>query len=258
MRTRKPIVCLLLCLVVLLTGLAATGLSFEPNNYIDGVTGYSVNRSTPEDTVKSYYQLLDGKSFAAASNLYSAQGQKLLDPRVLEMQAKSSRVVGTSLPTLFPANMCGKYAAVAFVRSITLAGSASGQLALGVEFTVRDRFSHRWSIVGDLKEIPVRYRLQLFEQLVGLEIVDRPGYTGLKQYSDSDAASIKRQVTALVSACNNALDEAKHPVVSNSEFIVTDVNREFVAKYAPYSTYTWSWQEQSQKNLLAGHPAVNN
>lgn len=254
MKTTRRFVAIALITLIMAGMMTATGLSMTPLVYVDEASRYLVNRSTPEDTVKSYYELLENKSFASAYQLLTTQAQNATSAKDLEKSLAQMRK--STIRTVLPTKPLQNYAAVIYVRSINLKGSTQASLVLGMDFVSREGFRGAWSLVGEFAEIPVKKRIELLANLLELNKVAEPGHPGLEGFSGQEKQGILSQLLALTTSARNAIERANNPIGSGFEIKPIDFGRQFINSFAPNSSRIFNWREPKPAYTVPNHPSI--
>jgi hypothetical protein len=256
----NKVILLLVLTIILLAGIAKTGLSFIPSVYVDPNTGLQINRSTPEYTVVSYYELFEKKSYDGAYEIFTPVVKKMITPQDLALQFKNIKVNSTRITKVFPSMQVKNFAAVVFIRNLSVPASKEDQVVTGVHFLTHDSFGGLWSIVGLPNEIPQDLQVALYEDLIKLDEALESQVNGLEGYSAKQKASLTKQLKSQALSNKNLLEQVKQSIEEGTNLEAVNQAQEFLKEFAPERVYFFN-RNQDNNNFsvpnMPNHPVID-
>jgi hypothetical protein len=173
-------------LIIVALGIPAGGAANA--TWKDEATGLIVRQDNPENTLKSYYRLLEEKSYDSAVSLFSRESAQILDGDLLEAYLEENRMDQAKLAKLFSSHVLGEYAVVGSIREVNFNGSeAQPVLAL---LTLKEN-GGKWEIIEQLNDANIEEVKEVLER--ALEVCDAVMRDPLDEFGDQQKASIKMQ-----------------------------------------------------------------
>ncbi|MFZ5640363.1 MAG: hypothetical protein ACOY4Q_06705 [Bacillota bacterium] len=178
-------------------------------------SGVVIKTGSPEETVKTYYELISKDRYEPAAALQTKQSQKTNKAKDLKAQYKQVRLTTARLAKVFDAVSEKDIAVVGDIRLVKFPGNNYDSAIVSVTVLTNRVDKNKWEIVNSLEEVGKENFLTLLEMLIKLDKQMKDANIKADGFTDVQTGMIAQQLKGISKFHKEQLDEYKSYLKGN-------------------------------------------
>ncbi len=170
-------------------------------------SGVVIRYDTPENTVKTYYELIYNNRYQPAADLQTGESKKTLRASDLEEGYKQVKINSARLAKVFDGVIQGNLAVVGDVRLVRFVGNSFDSAIVGITVLTNKKDGKRWEIVNSLQEVGEDNYLTLLEMLVKADKKMKNTELARDGFTDVQIRMITQQLDGMLKFHQEQLEE---------------------------------------------------